>query len=209
MIDEGLKKQLADSYNRKSTQRNDSPKQDWKVRERKLFYSMVKKEGNSSLLELGAGTGWDSLYFNEKGIATFSTDLSPQSVDLCREKGLKAEVMSFDQLAIPDEGFEAVWALNCLLHVPKDELPIILNEIKRVLAPNGLFYMGVYGGRDFEGTWREDHYVPKRFFSFYEEFKLKEVLSQAFKIEYFNTVPKETVGGDFDFQSIILRKEER
>lgn len=66
--------------------------------------------------------------------------------------------------------------------------------------------MGVYGGKDFEGIWAEDTYESKRFFSFYENQSIKELLSEFFTIEYFAIVPKEVVGGKYDFQSLILRK---
>ncbi|WP_062049813.1 hypothetical protein [Bacillus sp. JCM 19034] len=51
-----------------------------------------------------------------------------------------------------------------------------------------------------------DSYSPKRFFSFYEDETIKQLLTQFFQIEYFYIVPKEKVGGKFHFQSIILRK---
>ncbi len=38
--------------------------------------------------------------------------------------------------------------------------------IQRVLAPGGLFYMGVWGGWDFEGILADDSYRLQRFFSF-------------------------------------------
>lgn len=201
-----IKKSLSSSYDSKSKQRNESLIQDWKVEERDHFYSLLVKEEKISLLEIGAGPGKDGLFFNERGLKTLSTDLSEESVALCQEKGLNAKVMSFDHLTLPDNEFDAVWALNCLLHVPKQELEQVLMEIKRVLKPGGLFYMGVYGGRDSEGIWEDDFYEPKRFFSFYEDEKIKEVVANVFEIEGFRTISKEIVGGELDFQSIILRK---
>jgi hypothetical protein len=56
-----------------------------------------------------------------------------------------------------------------------------------VLKPTGLFYMGVYGGREFEGIWQEDFYTPKRFFSFYLDHRIQEVVSEFFEILYFNS----------------------
>jgi SAM-dependent methyltransferase len=127
-------------------------------------------------------------------------------VQKCKEKGLQAEVMSFDRLDFPDNYFESIWALNCLLHVPKENIKTVLSEIRRVLKPSGIFYMGVYGGENSEGIWENDPYEPKRFFSFFEDDAIKELLSDLFNIEYFNVVPSEIVGGKFHFQSIILRK---
>ncbi len=206
MLYSEIKKNLATAYDQQSYARDESPVQDWKVAEREVFLAHLQNEEKQTLLEVGAGPGKDGLFFQQQGLKTLSTDLSPESVRICRLKGLNAEVMSFDNLEIPDEEFDAVWALNCLLHIPKSELLSVLKEIKRVMKPGGLFYMGVYGGQDSEGVWEGDFHEPKRFFSFFRDNDLKEALSDIFKIEYFNVVPKEIVGGPFHFQSVILRK---
>jgi SAM-dependent methyltransferase len=125
-------------------------------------------------------------------------------VRLCREKGLKAEVRSFDALGFADGSFDAVFALNCLLHVPKAELPGVLKEIRRVLKPDGLFYMGVYGGPDSEGVWENDSYVPKRFFAMYSDENLQKAVSGTFDIVYFNTEPLRE--GNPHFQSLVLKR---
>lgn len=202
-----IKRNLKVAYDQQSDARNESPTQEWKITERDQFLTYILNENKETLLEIGAGPGRDSLFFKERGLKTLTTDLSPESVRICREKGLDAEVMSFDQLDLPDQRFDAIWALNCLLHIPKKELPFVLNEIKRVLKPGGLFYMGVYGGEDSEGIWEGDFHEPKRFFSFFNDEELKDVLSEVFLIEYFNCVPTEVVGGKFHFQSAILRQK--
>jgi SAM-dependent methyltransferase len=128
-------------------------------------------------------------------------------IKLCKEKGLDAEVMNFAKLDFPDDHFDAIWSMNCLLHVQKEEIRNVLQELKRVFKPSGLFYIGVYGGENHQGIWEKDSYTPNRFFSFFEDDSIKQLLSEFFIIEYFNVVPKEIVGGKFHFQSIILRNE--
>ncbi|MEK3889844.1 class I SAM-dependent methyltransferase [Bacillus sp. FSL K6-3431] len=203
---DSFEQNIIEAYNNKAIERNSSNLQDWKAKEREFFGDNIKKEKFSSLLEIGAGTGKDSLYFKEQGLNTFSTDISPEMVKLCKEKGVNAKVMNFSNLDFPDNHFDSIWALNCLLHVSKEDIKSVLNEIKRVLKPSGLFYMGVYGGENYEGIWEEDSYIPKRFFSFYEDESIKQLLSEFFSIRYFNVVSKDIVGGNFHFQSIILRK---
>lgn len=197
---------LVKAYNNKAIERDRSPYPEWKRLERERFLEYIREEKKADLLEIGAGTGKDSQFFNEAGLQTVSTDISPSMVEICSSKGLVAKVMSFKDLAFPEDRFSSIWAMNCLLHVPKEELREVLEEIRRVMRPEGLFYLGVYGGEDFEGIWSEDTYNPKRFFSFYENQSIRELLSEFFTIEYFTIVPKEIVGGKYDFQSIILRK---
>lgn len=201
-----LKESLQQSYDKETKSRDRLDVQDWKVIEREKFLELLMLENKKNLLEIGAGTGRDSLYFNDKGFSVKTIDLSSAMVALCREKGLDAETMSFDQLDFPSDTFDGIWALNCLLHVPKKELASVLNGIKRVLKPGGIFFMGVYGGVESEGVWEGDHYEPKRFFSFFTDEALKETVSSIFTIERFHSVPPEEVGGSLSFQSLTLRK---
>ncbi|MFE8699664.1 class I SAM-dependent methyltransferase [Cytobacillus sp. FJAT-54145] len=207
MIDPNLKSALKSSYDVKAQERESLTIEGWKEKERDVFLSFLVNEDVKSLLEVGAGPGKDSLYFSSKGLLTMSVDLSPEMVELCKSKGLNAREMSFDHLDFSDSSYESIWAMNCLLHVPKKDLEDTLLEIKRVLKPSGLFFMGVYGGENSEGIWEDDFYEPKRFFSFYTDEDLKIILENHFKIEYFVVVPAETVGGKYHFQSWVLRKK--
>lgn len=200
--------QLKNAYNKQANQRNQATTEAWKVKERNRFLKLVQDEEKTSLLEIGAGPGNDSLYFKENGLKTFSTDLSPEMITLCKEKGLEAVEMSFYDLTFPSNHFDAIYALNCLLHVPKAELEDVLIELKRVLQPGGLFYLGVYGGKNSEGIWEDDVYEPKRFFSFYEDDALQTLLTAHFSIESFQVISKEVIGGNLAFQSVVLRKTE-
>lgn len=198
---------LTETYNSKALERERASYAFWKQIEREHFLNYIREEKIHDLLEIGAGTGKDSMFFSESGLQTISTDISPEMVKLCLEKGLTAQIMNFTDLTFREESFSSIWAMNCLLHIPKGEIRKVLEGIKRVLKPEGLFYIGIYGGKDFEGVWAEDTYEPKRFFSFYENQAIKELLSEFFAIEYFAIVPKEVVGGEYDFQSIIVRKK--
>jgi SAM-dependent methyltransferase len=199
-----LKGSLQVSYDRHANARDLVPKDDWKVTERALFLSRLKERQSKSLLEIGAGTGQDSLFFMENGLVTTSTDMSSEMVRLCREKNLTAYQMDFYELQFPPESFDAVWSLNCLLHVPKQELGSVLNGIRNVLKMGGLFYFGVYGGDDTEGVWEGDTYHPRRFFSFHTDQSIQSAVSRYFEILYFNAV--DYGSKSLHFQSMILRK---
>jgi SAM-dependent methyltransferase len=74
--------------------------------------------------------------------------------------------MDFLHLDFPPGSFDAVFAMNCLLHVPNHDLPAVLESIRGVLRPGGLFFVGVYGGDESaEGPIDDDRHVPPRFFS--------------------------------------------
>jgi SAM-dependent methyltransferase len=202
-MDNALKERLASSYDRHARKRDRQGKEGWKIEERDHFLARLAPLDERRLLEIGAGTGHDSHFFDQMGLRTFTTDLSHEMARLCREKGLLAAVMSFEHLAFPRASFDAVWALNCLLHVPRAEISTVLQEVRRVLKPGGLFYMGLYGGRDSEGIWEDDHYRPRRFFSFYTDEAVQEVAAQFFALRHFKRIPLQ--GNSLHFQSLILQ----
>ena len=117
--------------------------------------------------------------------------------------------MDISELDFPSEAFDAVYALNCLLHLPGRELPAALRGIRTVLKPGGLFYLGVYGGKDHEGVWPDDPYEPKRFFSFHTDGRLREMVAGLFDICSFRlTAVAAGRSKGLHFQSLILRKRQ-
>lgn len=155
--------QMRQTYDLHAQEREGRAAEDWKATERDHFLDLLRQESCRRLLEIGSGPGRDGLFFKENGLEVTCTDLSPEMVRLCLAKGLTAHVMDFWHLDFPDGTFDAVYALNCLLHVPKADLPGVLGSIRRLLRPGGLFFMGVYGGYAFEGVWDLDHYERSAF----------------------------------------------
>jgi SAM-dependent methyltransferase len=194
--------QLRVAYDGSAAQRDEIPKTAWKLDERAGFLERLLSEGKTRLLEVGAGTGHDSLFFQEAGFSVVATDLSAEMVARCRAKGLEAHAMDFLELQFPVASFDAVYALNCLLHVPNVELPQVLASIRDLLAPGGLFFLGVYGGEPFEGISPDDWHDPPRFFSFRSDDVIQDHARRLFEIVDFHVVDPEGA----HFQSLTLRK---
>ncbi len=198
---------LRAAYSRESAeQRDKTEKEDWKVVKRQQFLSLLQKEGKTTLLEIGAGAGKDSLFFQESGLRVVCTDLSPAMIALCRAKGLEAYVMDFLNLDFAPASFEAIYALNCLLHVPSAALPAVLQNIRDLLRPAGLFFLGVYGGFEKEGINEKDYHVPPRFFSHHTDEFMQQITAPYFDLVSFKSIamPERTM----HFQSMMLRRKE-
>lgn len=196
------------AYSRESAkERDQATKDSWKIVERQAFLDLLKREQKQSLLEVGAGAGTDSLFFQENGLRVTCTDLSPAMIELCRAKGLEAYVMDFLSLDFPPASFDAIYALNCLLHVPTDDLPRVLEKLRSLLHPGGLFFLGVYGGSEQEGIRAEDWHRPPRFFAHHTDEFMLEMTARFFEIVSFKTI--EIGENVWHFQSMILRREEQ
>jgi SAM-dependent methyltransferase len=203
-MDEKLIGNLREAYDKRAAWRDERPYPEWKEKERANFLAYLKRENKRTLLEIGAGPGRDSLFFQQNGLEVVVTDLSPEMVKLCRQKGLTAYVMDFASLDFP-QPFDAIFALNCLLHVPKKDLPAILGWLHGLLKPGGLLYMGMHGGQDFEGIYGEDEHEPKRYFSLYLPEQIQEVVGRFFTPVYFRAI---RLTSDTDvFQSMIWRSD--
>lgn len=185
-----------------AAERDGRPKETFKIDERRSFLDLLRNRDAATLLEVGAGTGHDALYFQEQGLRVLCTDLSPAMVERCRVKGLSARVADFLTLGVPPASFDAVYALNCLLHVPSPDLPRVLESIGDVLVPGGLFYAGTWGGTDEEGPLRDDQHPVPRFFAFRSDQRMSRALAERFRVLSFRTF--DTDGKHF--QSFVLEK---
>ncbi|MCL2708756.1 MAG: class I SAM-dependent methyltransferase [Defluviitaleaceae bacterium] len=198
-----IKTDLRKFYDRDVNYREASVKDDWKLKLRDEFLRKAKALGRQSLLEIGAGTGWDAKFFSENGMDVTAIDLSGENIGKCLEKGIDAVRMDAYDLEKLGRKFDCVWSLNCLLHVPKTDLPHVLRQIDGVLEDGGLFFFGAYGGRDSEEEFVCDRDDTPRFFSFYADETLKTVLRQTFEIMEFDSFVTER--GDY-FQAVLLKK---
>lgn len=203
-------------YDAEATNRAERTIVEWKRREREDFVNVLVANGLQHVMELGSGPGRDAQYFmQEHGRCVACLDLSPEMVRICRERGLEAHLCDFaDGLNVPDASVDAVYAMNSLLHVPKYDLPGVVESVARAVRPGGLFYVGVYGGGDFEGPWQADPSGESRFFAFYTDAALLDVLTanSQFVVEYLRRVNTgQYHAGTADtpathFQSVLLRR---
>src|SRR5262245_24233883 len=104
---------LRRAYDARAAWRDGLTKEPWNLAERRAFRDRLAP--GARLLEIGAGAGQDSAYFQSEGFDVVAADLSPAMVELCRSKGIEAHVMDFLHLDFPDGSFDAVYAMKCLL----------------------------------------------------------------------------------------------
>lgn len=121
---------------------------------RKKFEKYLPEGG--SVLDLGCGSGRDSLAFLEDGYEVTPLDGSSEMCALAEiHTDLEVLNMTFEELDF-EEVFDGIWACASLLHVPEEKMPDILKKIELALQPGGYVYISVKEG-DFQGI-REDRY---------------------------------------------------
>ena len=195
---------LIEAYEKYALERNEGEAQEFKEREKEMFLNYLGAEPGKSLLEIGCGPGHDARSFQEKGFDVFAIVNAPTMVKLCREKGVAADLLDSYDLDQIERTFDAVFSMNCLLHIPGSDLPRILDLIRAKMNDGGLFYLGIWGGDDFEGIWEGDRYEPKRFFSLHRPKQLLEYVQRVFTLVYYRRIePWDSAV----FNSMILRKD--
>ena len=202
-----IKDNLISFYNAEAGLRDASVKSDWKIRIRDEFLGLAKREEKRTLLEIGAGAGQDSLFFMNAGLRVTAADLSAEMVKKCREKAIDAHELDYYNITSLGKTFDCVWAINTLLHVPKGDLPGVLEGIGAVLNEGGLFYMGLYGGDDVETEYvKSDVSDTPRFYALHSEKFLRSALEKIFSIIKFETIDVDKNTEMRIFHSITLRK---
>lgn len=159
-------------------------------------------EPGASILDLGCGSGRDSLTFLGMGFDVTALDGSEQ---MCELAGIHTDLdvlhMQYEDLDF-DEVFDGIWACASLIHLEKDKLPEIIKKISQALNPGGYFFMSLPKG-DFEGL------MNQRYFSEYQKKELKKLLEQFPELEIEDlwvTDAINDIGDGKKWLNVILRK---
>ncbi len=137
---------------------------------------------SSKVLDLGSGPGDGSKYLRDKfGITPECIDISPAMLELCAGKGLPVRREDFSNLSDLDHSVAGVFMNFSFLHIPKVEAPVILQEIRRILCPNGVLQITLFEGQG-EGFEEKTKYKYPRFFAYYQQHELRHVIEDRFTV---------------------------
>lgn len=105
-----------------------------------------------SVLDAGCGPGHWTDFLHRRGVDVSGIDLVAEFVDGARRRfpNVTFEVSSLRHIDAPDGSLKGVLAWYSLIHVPPTELPAILSELSRVLAPQGHLLIGFFEGNSAE-----------------------------------------------------------
>lgn len=127
--------------------RNNIKVDDWLDR-----FDSIIANCKSPVLDLGCGSGNDTLYFIEKGKKVIACDQSMNAINNIQKNFPEVvEARCFNMLdgfAFADDSFGIVCADLCLHYFTETDTRMILNEIHRILIPGGHVFVRVNSVKD-------------------------------------------------------------
>ena len=114
----------------------------------KAFLKLVPEGGK--ILDLGCGSGRDSMNFMKLGYEVTAVDGSKELAKKASVLlGKEVIVNTFEELELKEK-FHGIWACASLLHIKREDLKIVLNNLYNNLEDNGVFYMSFkYGEKEY------------------------------------------------------------
>lgn len=104
-----------------------------------LAYAFV--EPGQSVLDIGIGTGLGSALFHKAGLDVFGMDMSPEMLDVCRNKGFAKDLKVHDLNEVPypyaSATLDHAICVGVLNHF--EDLGPVFRETSRILKDGGVF----------------------------------------------------------------------
>lgn len=128
---------IADSYD--ESRFNNSYGQFIDAEERRILNTLIDVERMPQRLEIACGTGRLTNY------ATHGLDASANMMALARKRHEKVEFReaSATDTGYPDASFDLVYSFHLLMHLDKDTIRQIFDEVYRILRPGGRFIIDI------------------------------------------------------------------
>ncbi len=141
---------------------------------RQKFLALL--EEGDTILDLGCGSGRDSLAFYDLGYDVTPLDASEEMCKLAEiHTGLEVLQIAYEDMEF-DEVFDGIWGYDALIHVPGKELDGILEKLIDALCRNGILFLSFREG-DFEG------FQGERYFCDYGEDELERIIRETKRLK--------------------------
>ena len=104
--------------------------------------------GGATILDVGCGSGRDMLWLKNKGFAVTGFERSPGLAGLAEERAgcrvIKGDFTEFDFSRL---AFDALLLCGSLVHLPPEQLPVVLDNLLKALNTPGWIFLSLKAGR--------------------------------------------------------------
>ena len=119
----------------------------------KYFYNAPDRK-RIKILDVGSGVGRNTIYLAKEGFSAFGVEATDSGIEVSTKRreieGVDAIFKKADLIKIPfpEEYFDAVVDIQTIQHNTYKQINEIMQEIKRVLKPNGIFFATMVSTQD-------------------------------------------------------------
>lgn len=117
--------------------------------------NIFNDKGYNKILDLGCGTGRNSLFFAKYEFEVFASDICEKSINTLKNKiynknisNIKVYNQSFTDILFKDRFFDAVVCTSVLHHAKLKDIKRAIKEIYRVLKPKGCLIFDILSKDD-------------------------------------------------------------
>ena len=166
----------------------------------------IRPSNQQHILDLGCGSGRDSMHFANLGFNVTAIDGSRELIERAKihhNDIIDWQCVTFEQIPFQDwyKRFTSIWACASLLHLHYEELPELVDNLLTTLTDEGNFYASFKHGNS-------EHVYNGRFFCDMNEERwetLKQKITHGFKEETWLTIDQRADRNEKWFNIMIKR----
>jgi len=137
--------------------------------------------GRGEVCDMGCGPGHVARHLHDAGLTVFGLDVSPRMLEQARKlnPGISFREGNMLNLDLPEAMLAGIVAFYAIVNLPKDLLPVVFQEMLRVLQPGGLLLLAFHVG---DQVLQEDELWGLKIsmnFLFFQPAEIRHSLKQA------------------------------
>ena len=168
-----------------------------------IYEKFLKQVPDScTILDVGCGSGRDTLYFLNNGYEVISIDASSEMVKLSSKlTNQNTSLLKIEDIAFKDQ-FEGIWACASLLHIDESKTTDVYHKLRDAMKMNGCCYSSYkYGnGTEVREGRYYSHYDEDSFQKMFENIEGLEI------VELWDTLDLKEDGNDEKWLNILLTR---
>ncbi|MFA4907983.1 MAG: class I SAM-dependent methyltransferase [archaeon] len=120
-----------------------------------------------SVLDVGCNIGYGANILSQVSKEVIAIDFDSKALDFARDRfathNIKFQHSEAQTLPYPDGSFDIVTSFQVIEHIKQSDIPLYINEIKRVLTGNGIAILTTPNRKlrlnPFEKPWNPEHFT--------------------------------------------------
>lgn len=168
------------------------------------FISLIPKK--AKVLDLACGPGRDVQYFMDEGFEVIGIDASENIIKEAKKNVPEGnfKVMRMESLEFPKDNFDAVWALDAISYIERNELKKLLATLNKILKQEGIIFISAREGEGEKIIEYEKLGKSQIKINFFRQQELEKLLTEN-SFEILNSYTQE--GEDFTWINIYAKKK--